>query len=64
MEIIVRSDEGKVLYGHQLINIILESGFPEQFMVVEGITPEAYAAYLKVHFGDVKEVKALFDARS
>jgi hypothetical protein len=60
VELIIRSDEGYLLYGHQLMKLISQSKkLPKQLMIEEGITPQAYVAYLRIRFGDVKEVKDL-----
>jgi hypothetical protein len=62
MDLIIRDDEGHILYGHQTLRRIIQTGKGMDYSESEGITAECYLAYIHAKFPDLKEVRALRDS--
>ena len=50
MKLIIRSDQGDLLYGHQLLRRIIDTESSYQIEVCEGIEPEVFFAYVGTKF--------------
>ena len=44
MDLIIKDDEGRILYGHQLITLIMASGNKSKVTLCDGIEAEAFIA--------------------
>jgi hypothetical protein len=63
MDILIRSKEGWLLYGHQLAQRIIASGQSNpDVLLVENLDAEAYIAWMGFHYPQFPEVKALLAA--
>jgi len=59
MNLIIRSDQGDLLYGHQLLKRTIGTGQSSEAEVCEGIEPEVFLAYVGTKFPENREVQAL-----
>ena len=59
MNLIIRSDQGDLLYGHQLLKRIIDTEPSNQIEVCEGIEPEVFFAYVGTKFPENRAVMAL-----
>jgi hypothetical protein len=59
MNLVIEDESGLVLYGHQTLKRIYQTGTTLEVNLVRGIVPEYYFAYLTKEFPDVKEVRDL-----
>jgi hypothetical protein len=57
--LVIIDDEGRILYGHQLLKWVMERDSSVKALEVRGITAECYIAYVQQRFGHVREVKAM-----
>ena len=46
MDLIIKDDEGRILYGHQLITLIMASGNKSKVTLCDGIEAEAFSLSL------------------
>ncbi len=59
MDLIIKDDEGRILYGHQLITLIMASGNKSKVTLCDGIEAEAFIAYVATKFPENQDVQAL-----
>lgn len=59
MNLIILDDEGRPLYGQQLLEHIAKTNTPNLCHTVEGIWTETYVLYVAEKFPGVPEVRAL-----
>jgi hypothetical protein len=59
MNLIIRSDQGDLLYGHQFLRRIIDTGPSDEIEVCEGIEPEVFFAYVGTKFPENRAVMTL-----
>ena len=59
MNLVIQDDEGKIIYGHQVLKRISQTGMTLEVNIVRGIVPECFITYVSRRFPDVKEVRDL-----
>ncbi len=59
MNLVIIDNEGRLLYGHQLLKRVLERNIPVEALEVRRIIAEVYIVYVRERFGHIKEVKAM-----
>jgi hypothetical protein len=59
MNLVIQDDEGKIIYGHQVLKRISQTGMTLEVNLVRGIVPECFITYVSRRFHDVKEVRDL-----
>jgi hypothetical protein len=64
MALIIRSNQGDLLYGHQLLKRINDTGQSNEAGVCEGIEPEIFLAYVGTKFPENREVQALLGSET
>jgi len=55
MNLVIQHDEGKIIYGHQVLKRISQTGMTLEVNLVRGIVPECFITYVSRRFHDVKE---------
>lgn len=64
MNLIIRSDHGDLLYGHQLLKRIGDKGTGNEVEICEGIEPEIFFAYVGTKFPENRAVMALLGSET
>jgi hypothetical protein len=64
MNLIIRSDQGDLLYGHQILKRIIDTEPSNQIEVCEGIEPEVFFAYVGTKFPENRAVMALLGSET
>jgi hypothetical protein len=64
MNLIIRSNQGDLLYGHQLLKRIVDTETSNEVEVCEGIEPEIYFAYVGTKFPENRAVTALLGSET
>jgi hypothetical protein len=59
MHLIIQDDEGQIIYGHEVLKRISQTGMTLEVNIVRGIVPECFVTYVGKRFPDVKEVRDL-----
>ena len=59
MNLVIQHDEGKIIYGHEVLKRISQTGMTLEVNFVRGIVPECFITYVSRRFHDVKEVRDL-----
>jgi hypothetical protein len=59
MNLVIQDDEGKIIYGHEVLKRISQTGMTLEVNIVRGIVTECFITYVSRRFPDVKEVKNL-----
>jgi hypothetical protein len=59
MNLVIQDDEGQIIYGHQVLKRISQTGMTLEVNIVRGIAPESYIDYVSMRFPEVKEVRDL-----
>lgn len=59
MNLIIRDDEDRILYGHQLLRHIIATGKNNEVLVCNGIEAEIFIAYVWTKFPENRAVEAL-----
>jgi hypothetical protein len=64
MNLIIRSNQGDLLYGHQLLKRIVDTETSNEVAVCEGIEPEIFFAYVGTKFPENRAVTALLGSET
>jgi len=64
MNLIIRSSQGDLLYGHQLLKRMADAGTRNEVEVCEGIEPEIFFAYVGTKFPENRAVMALLGSET
>ena len=64
MNLIIRSNQGDLLYGHQLLKSIVDTGTSNEVEVCKGIEPEIFFAYVGTKFPENRAVMALLGSET
>ena len=59
MNLVIQDDEGKTIYGHEVLQRISKTGMTVEANIVRGIMPECFISYVSRRFPDLKEVRNL-----
>ena len=59
MNLVMQDDEGKIIYGHEVLKRISQTGMTPEVNIVRGILPECFITYVSRRFPEVKEVRDL-----
>ena len=59
MNLVIQDDEGNLIYGHQVLKRISQTGMTLEVNIVRGIMAESFIAYVSRRFHDVNEVRDL-----
>src|SRR5580693_3982425 len=59
MNLVIQDDEGEIIYGHEVLKRISQSGMTPKVNIVRGILPECFITYVSRRFPEVKEVRDL-----
>ena len=59
MNLVIQDDEGKTIYGHEVLQRISKTGMTVEANIVRGIMPECFISYVARQFPDLKEVRDL-----
>src|SRR5271165_427083 len=59
MNLVIQDDEGQIIYGHEVLKRIAQTGMTPEVNIVRGILPECFIAYVSRQFPEVKEVRDL-----
>ena len=64
MNLIIRSNQGDLLYGHQFLKRMVDTGTRNEVDVCEGIEPEIFFAYVGTKFPENRAVMALLGSET
>lgn len=59
MNLVIQDDEGQIIYGHEVLKRIAQTGMTPEVNIVRGILPECFITYVSRRFPEVKEVRDL-----
>jgi hypothetical protein len=59
MNLVIQDDEGQIIYGHEVLKRLSQTGLTPEVNVVRGIHPECFITYVSRRFPEVKEVRDL-----
>ena len=59
MNLVIQDDEGQIIYGHEVLKRISQTGMTPEVNIVRGILPECFITYVSRRFSEVKEVRDL-----
>ena len=59
MNLVMQDDEGKIIYGHEVLKRLAQTGMTPEVKIVRGILPECFITYVSRRFPEVKEVRDL-----
>ena len=59
MNLVIQDDEGQIIYGHEVLKRISQTGMTPEVNIVRGILPECFITYVSRRFPEVKEVRDL-----
>ena len=59
MNLVIQDDEGQIIYGHEVLKRIAQTGMTPEVNIVRGILPECFITYVSRQFPEVKEVRDL-----
>jgi len=59
MNLVIQDDEGQIIYGHEVLKRISQTGMTPEVNMVRGISPESLITYVSKRFPEVKEVRDL-----
>ena len=59
MNLVIQDDEGKIIYGHEVLKRISQTGMTPEVNIVRGISPESFITYVSKRFPEGKEVRDL-----
>src|SRR5271166_7051523 len=59
MNLVIQDDDGQIIYGHQVLKRIAQTGMTPEVNIVRGILPECFITYVSRRFSEVKEVRDL-----
>jgi hypothetical protein len=59
MNLVIRDDEGRVLYGHQLLRRMVATGKTMEVAFFEGVEAEVFIAYVERKFPENRYVQSL-----
>src|SRR5271166_4054186 len=59
MNLVIQDDEGQIIYGHEVLKRLAQTGMTPEVNTVRGILPECFITYVSRRFPEVKEVRDL-----
>jgi|SRR5450631_1183584 hypothetical protein len=59
MSLVIQDDEGQIIYGHEVLKRISQTGMTLEVNIVRGIVPKCFVTCVGKRFPDVKEVRDL-----
>ena len=59
MNLVIQDNEGQIIYGHEVLKRISQTGMTPEVNIVRGILPESFVTYVSRRFPEVKEVRDL-----
>ena len=59
MNLVIQDDQGQIIYGHEVLKRISQTGMTPEVNMVRGISPESLITYVSKRFPEVKEVRDL-----
>jgi len=59
MNLVIQDDEGQIIYGHEVLKRIAQTGMTPEVNIVRGILPESFVTYVSRRFPEVNEVRDL-----
>jgi hypothetical protein len=59
MNLIIQDDEGRIIYGHEVLKRISQTGMTPEVNIVRGILTECFVTYVSRRFPDLKELRYL-----
>ena len=59
MNLVIQDDEGQIIYGHEVLKRISQTGMTPEVNIVRGILPECFITYVSRRFPEVKEARDL-----
>jgi hypothetical protein len=59
MNVVIKDEDGHLLYGHQLLNQIIKTKKGTQVYLLNNVPAEAYIVYISHRFPQCKEVQTL-----
>ena len=59
MNLVIQDDEGQIIYGHEVLKRISQTGMTPEVNIVRGILPECFITHVSRRFPEVKEVRDL-----
>ena len=59
MNLVIQDDEGQIIYGHEVLKRLAQTGMTPEVNIVRGILSECLITYVSKRFSEVEEVRDL-----